>query len=313
MRRLRERGIVGMNERNFSLVQRWNPRHLYPIVDDKIRTKELCVSAGVAVPETLATVSHMGELRGLEERLASHDAFALKPARGAQGNGILVVTGRDGDDWRKPDGRAVRLDDVLYRVSEILSGLFSLAGQPDRALFEECLTVHPLLERISYGGVPDLRVIVYRGMPLMAMMRLPTRRSDGRANLHQGAIGVGVWLRDGRSRFAVSKRGYVERHPDTDESLLDLQLPDFDALLRRATRAASITGLGYVGVDMVIDAERGPVVLELNARPGLSIQLANAEGLARRVEAIDRVIAEEPDLDVAARIARARAIEEGAS
>lgn len=298
-----------MNERNFALVQRWNPRRLYPIVDDKIRTKDLCTRAGVPTPGVIATVSHMGELGALAATLDSCDAFALKPARGAQGNGILVVTGRDDRGWHTSSGRSVALEDVVFRVSEILSGLFSLAGQPDRALVEERLEVHPSLASVSEGGVPDLRLIVYRGHPLMAMLRLPTRRSDGRANLHQGAVGVGISLRNGRSRCAVIKRSYVDRHPDTGASLLEIELPDFDELLLRATRAASHCGLDYVGVDMVVDARRGPVVLELNARPGLAIQLANGEGLAGRVAAIDRIAEDDRGADISERIARSRALE----
>ena len=53
-------------------------------------------------------------------------------------------------------------------------------------------------------------------------------------------------------------------------------------------RATDATELGYVGADVVIDQRRGPVILELNARPGLGVQLANHCGLAARLEEIDR-------------------------
>ncbi|MDX5335526.1 MAG: alpha-L-glutamate ligase-like protein, partial [Marinobacter sp.] len=51
------------------------------------------------------------------------------------------------------------------------------------------------------------------------------------------------------------------------------------------------TGLGYMGVDLVVDAYKGPLLLELNARPGLAIQMANGEGLLprlRNIEALKR-------------------------
>ena len=44
--------------------------------------------------------------------------------------------------------------------------------------------------------------------------------------------------------------------------------------------------LGYLGVDLVVDAELGPMVLELNARPGLTIQLANRRGLRASMETL---------------------------
>ncbi|HSN51358.1 MAG TPA: sugar-transfer associated ATP-grasp domain-containing protein, partial [Woeseiaceae bacterium] len=48
-------------------------------------------------------------------------------------------------------------------------------------------------------------------------------------------------------------------------------------------------GLGYLGVDMVIDADRGPLMLEMNARPGLNIQIANRTGLSTRISRIDEI------------------------
>ena len=88
---LREIGILGMNRRNFDYVQCWNPRAAYPEVDDKLRTKQLAARAGVPTPELIGTVGAMHEMRELPKLLEGQDAFVVKPARGAQGNGILVV------------------------------------------------------------------------------------------------------------------------------------------------------------------------------------------------------------------------------
>jgi len=40
---------------------------------------------------------------------------------------------------------------------------------------------------------------------------------------------------------------------------------------------------------MVIDADRGPLILEMNARPGLNIQIANCTGLAKRIARIEEI------------------------
>ena len=50
---------------------------------------------------------------------------------------------------------------------------------------------------------------------------------------------------------------------------------------------ARAVGLGYIGVDIVVDVNEGPMLLEANARPGLAIQIANGRGLLPRLEAID--------------------------
>lgn len=285
---LRRQGVLGINGRNADYTLRWNPRRCYPNVDDKLRTKELCRRAGIPTPQLLAVARHHFELRKLGPELARLQDFVLKPAHGAMGNGILVVRGRDGERFLAAGGRRLLLGDLLYHAAGIISGLYALAGQPDEAMVEERLVVHPEMAAIATDGVPDIRVVVYRGVPAMAMTRLPTRRSGGRANIHQGAVAAGIDLGSGRTTHAIQQSRPIQLHPDSGEPLLDREIPGFKDLLSIAVRAADETGLGYVGADLVVDARRGPVLLEMNARPGLMVQLANRAGLLPRLRAIDR-------------------------
>ena len=193
------------------------------------------------------------------------------------------------------------MQDLLYHGASIISGLYALAGHADMAFVEERLTVHPEIEDMTFGGVPDIRIIVLKGVPLMAMTRLPTRRAGGRANLHQGAVGAGIHLATGRTTHAAIRNHPVERHPDTGVPLLDRLLPQFERALEIAVRATDTTGLGYVGADIVLDAARGPMVLELNARPGLAIQVANRAGLLPRLTRVEARV--QPGMSVADRIA----------
>jgi alpha-L-glutamate ligase-like protein len=285
--RLRERGVLGINARNALYTLRWNDRHLYPLVDDKLLTKRLCEESGIPVPKLLAVAHHHFQLRELADRLDAHESFVLKPVRGAMGNGIIVIAGREGDDFIRSDGRILSREEFRYHAAGIISGLYSLAGHADRAMVEERLEVHPDFARIATRGVPDVRVIVYRGVPVMAMTRLPTRASGGRANLHQGAVGAGIDLTTGRTTFAILRNAPVKANPDTGISVLDVPIPQWQRALEIAVRATDRTGLGYVGADVVVDETRGPVVLELNARPGLAVQLANRVGLRLRLDAVD--------------------------
>jgi alpha-L-glutamate ligase-like protein len=295
-----------MNARNASYTLRYNPRRLYPRVDDKLESKRLCQAVGVAVPRTLAVVRYQYEVGRLPEALASEVSFVVKPVHGAMGNGILVVLGRDGDAYVRSGSRRLSAAELRFHASSILSGLYALAGQPDVVMVEERLEVHPALGRIAVEGVPDVRVVVYRGVPVMAMTRLPTRASDGRANLHQGAVGAGVDLSTGRIVRAVHYDRFVEAHPDSGETIPGVVIPEFARLLALAVRAADTTGLGYVGADLVLDARQGPVVLELNARPGLAIQLANGAGLVPRLERVDAEV--EADMELEDRMALGRRI-----
>jgi alpha-L-glutamate ligase-like protein len=284
---LRRLGILGINRRNVSYTTKCNNKRHYPLVDDKLATKRLCEEAGIPVPRLLAVARHHFEMRGLLPALADRDSFVLKPARGAMGNGILVVLGRKGGRFLCAGGREYTHDEFVYHASGIISGLYSLAGHMDAAMVEERLQIHLSLVDLAPAGVPDIRVIVYRGIPVMAMMRLPTRRSGGRANLHQGAIGVGVDLVTGITHHAVVRGIPVRENPDSGEEVIARKIPGFSRALEIAVAAADETGLGYLGADVVIDVLGGPMILELNARPGLAIQLANRSGLRPRLEAVD--------------------------
>lgn len=305
-RKLEERGVLGINARNARFISGHNPRRLFPLVDDKLKSKALCIENGIPSPKLFGTVEAHGDLRRLPKLLEPFRDFVIKPVRGAMGNGVLVIVDRDGEQYVKGSGVKLVDKDVQHYVSGILSGLYSLSGTTDRAMIEYRVQLHPTFARISHGGVPDIRVIVFKGVPAMAMLRLPTRRSDGRANLHQGAIAAGIDIATGRTHNAVQSNRLVTIHPDTLENVIGVEIPAWDEILRIAAVSAKMTGLGYLGVDVVLDATEGPLLLELNARPGLAIQIANFRGLLDPLEAIERV--DTGRLDTQARIALAREI-----
>jgi alpha-L-glutamate ligase-like protein len=283
---LRRAGVLGMNRRNHDFTMQYNSRHFYPRADNKLETKRLCEAAGIPTAQVLGVARFQAQIRLLLDKLDERSDFVLKPAHGAMGNGILVIRERRDRDYLLAGGAVVGRERLAHHMSSILSGMFSLGGKPDVAFAEERLTVHPELARVVTDGVPDIRFVIFQGVPVMAMTRLPTSRSGGRANLHHGAVGAGIDLRTGRTTHAVLDGEVVTHHPDSQEPLLDLPLPDFERALTIAVEATTATQLGYVGADVVVDANHGALILELNARPGLAIQVANQTGLAPRLEEI---------------------------
>jgi alpha-L-glutamate ligase-like protein len=285
--KLRRQGIVGMNQRNADYILRYNKRSLFPLVDDKVRTKYLAIASGIAVPELYGVIEIQHDVANLPKIVGNRNDFVIKPAHGSGGNGICVITGRLNERYRQNNGDLLTEEAIEYHVSNILSGLYSLGGQPDQALIEYRVKFDPLFEAVSYRGVPDIRTIVFRGVPVASMVRLPTRMSDGKANLHQGAVGAGIDLSTGRTTYAVWQNSPVEQHPDTGATISGLEIPHWHKLLTLAAQCHDLVGLGYLGVDVVLDRELGPLVLELNARPGLSIQIANGRGLNKILHKID--------------------------
>lgn len=286
-RAMREAHVLGINRRNRDLIFRYNPRRLYPLVDDKLHTKRLAAKHGVPVPPLYAVLEIQHDVRKLRELLQDHVDFAMKPAHGAGGDGILVVTNQRNGKFRKANGQWIGYDDVAYHASNIVSGAYSLGGVRDSAMVEYRVQFSPLFEKISYEGVPDVRILVVLGYPVMAMVRLPTRQSEGRGNLHQGAIGVGIDLATGFTLEGVWGNERIDEHPDTGHPVHGLELPAWNDFLLLAARCYEMTGLGYLGVDIVLDRDKGPLLLELNARPGLNIQIASGAGLGDRCDQIE--------------------------
>ena len=284
---LKENGVLGMNERNYAVISKYNKRSLYTLVDDKVKTKKLANEVCINTPKMIGIIEHQYEVDNLLDIVKGHKTFVIKPAHGSGGKGVLVIKEHNGKEFVNASGDVLSFDDVYQHISNTLSGLFSLGGKYDVALIEETVNFSKVFKDFSYHGVPDVRVIVYKGYPAMVMMRLATKESGGRANLHQGAVGVGLDVRTGRTLNAVMHNKPIRIHPDTGADLMELKVPFWREHLLIGAMAYDMTGLGYLGADIVLDKERGPMMLEINARPGLAIQIANGSGLKGRLEEID--------------------------
>ncbi len=285
--KLRRKGIMGMNKRNHAYIGRYNARSKYPLVDDKLKTKLIAQRAGCTVPKLIGVISNQAEVKHIHEMVKDWPGFVIKPARGSGGKGILVVTSHQAGVYTKPSGSNMNKEDGERHISNALAGLFSLGGKNDVAVGENLIQFDDCFEGFSYEGVPDVRIIGFKGYPVMAMMRRSTSASDGKANLHQGAVGVGIDIATGKAVRAVQFNKPVTHHPDTHKELATLVVPHWERLLTLAASAWEMTGLGYLGTDMVLDKEEGPMVFELNARPGLAIQIANGAGLLPRLPHIE--------------------------
>jgi alpha-L-glutamate ligase-like protein len=277
------RAVLGMNARN-DHIDRVNHAHSVSLVNDKLATKLVLAAAGLPVPPTVAVIDSHRDLAGLTVE-ALPDRWALKPNHGRGGCGILLAGGWDERGWRSLSGRLLTVRDVVHHTRLVLQGEYSPAGRRgDSALIEPLLTTSGELARVAPCGMPDVRVICQDGTPIAAMLRLPTKASGGRANLHQGGIGAAVDLDTGRVTAARWRRRSCETHPDSGLSLVGLRVPAWPEVLEAAAACADATGLRYLGADVVFDRTHGHLVLEVNARPGLEIQNVQRRGLAPQLQ-----------------------------
>ncbi|MEO8581605.1 MAG: sugar-transfer associated ATP-grasp domain-containing protein [Patescibacteria group bacterium] len=280
--------ILGMNARA-QLYTSLNSAHAKKFGFSKLKAKNFLRKHGIGVPELYAVISSREELRKFDWKKIE-GAFAIKPINGSAGKGILVIKDRNKRKrkWIDIEGNEYSESDLNFHTSDILEGQYTTWGNQYAALIEERVPVHPDLEPHIEVGTPDVRIILFNKIPVMAMIRLPTKESQGRANLDQGAIAIGIDLGTGKSVYGVSgKKEIIQTIPKSGHSVAGIEVPYWKQCLKTAVRVANATGYVFMGVDLFVHPEKGPMVAEVNGFPGLSIQLANRAGLRRRLQRIE--------------------------
>lgn len=292
--------ILGMNARNYEYLSRYNPAKAKRVANSKLLTKSRLGKHKLPVPRLYRVFRKEEDVERYDfSRLP--DSFVVKPNRGLGGEGIIVVEsgGTYAGEWVTAQGETITAADIQLHIKDVMEGRFSLNDLPDYAFVEERIRIHPVFERYAYHGTPDMRVIVFNRVPVMAMLRIPTKESGGRANLFQGAVGAGIDLATGITTHAICYGKEVVFMPGTRRRIRGIQIPEWDEVLELAVRCQEVTGLGFLGADIVLQPslkhppdDRGggktfPKVLELNAQPGLKIQLCNKAGLKRRLERVE--------------------------
>lgn len=285
------RHLLGKNARN-QVYLRLNKKRGRKIADSKLLTKKFLKRHNLPHPELYAVFKTPDELYSFQwENLLGN--FVVKPSRGMGGEGILVIKKRGewAGEWYLMGDIKIDIAQIRLHVLDIFAGRFSLHNLPDEAFVEERIKIHPIFRKYTYRGTPDIRVIVFNKVPVMAMLRLPTAESQGRANLHQGAIGVGIDLATGITTYGYYHGKQIKLIPGTKRKINGLKLPFWEETLVLAVKVQEILPqLGFLGVDIVLDKERGPMVLELNSRSGLGIQNANLAPLRKRLERIEGLV-----------------------
>lgn len=282
--------ILGLNARGTLYTYRYNSKKGRKIAASKLLTSKVLEKEGIPTPEIYAKFKEPQDVLDFDwESLPS--SFVVKPNKGLGGEGIIVIKKRskDKEAWITTQRERITVDDIKLHIHDVLEGAFSLGNTPDFVLIQEYVGRHKAFKKYAYRGTPDIRIIVFNKVPVISMLRLPTKESGGRANLHQGAIGVGVDIATGITTKAIWHKEPIKRKPGTKRKLHGIKIPEWNKMLEIAVKASEVANLGYCGVDIVLHPKKGPMILELNSQPGLSIQLANMVALKRRLERVDEL------------------------
>ncbi len=290
-------GILGMNARNLLYIRPFNKKKAIRLADDKLKTKHFLSARGIPVPRLYSVIHSFEELERFNFS-SLPKSFVLKPNLGFGGEGIIPIIDTRGESFVKASGDLLSRAEMKESINDILEGRFSISELQDNAFFEQLIICDDRLAKFCYKGLPDIRVVVHNLIPVMAMLRLPTKESDGKANLHQGAVGVGIDIAKGTCTHIVYKNRIVDEVPGGLGSIRGFTIPYWDEILLIAARIQLATNLGYCAVDLSIDRNAGPMLLEINARAGLSVQIANLAPLRRRLERIQGVKVTTPEKGV---------------
>lgn len=299
--------FLGLNSRNHLYTSKYNTSAGKKIANNKLLTKETLHKSNVRVPKTYVRIATLEQLENFDFLTLPPD-FVLKPNNGLGGEGIVVIErqGEFAGEWIDSQGDTFATADIRLHIADILSGRYSMDDQPDIAYIEERVRVHPVFEKYSYHGTPDIRVIVFNEIPIMSYVRLPTEESGGRANLFQGAAAAGIDIATGITTYGVHHGRPIDVFPGTRRKLAGIHIPQWEEILETAIAASKAIGLGYMASDIVLQTisdkskvesqklkvsteeqtQAVPMILEVNAQPGLKIQIANRAGLWERLNRV---------------------------
>ena len=298
--------ILGLNARNVLFLSKYNKPSGKRIADHKLLTKNALRRAKLPIPKLYRVFRKFEEIDKFNFIKKLPESFVIKPDNSLGGEGIVVVEkrGKYAGEWITTTGETKNIGDFKLLIREILEGRFSMQNKPDIAFCEERVRIHPSFKHICWGGTPDIGVLVFNMIPVMAFLRLPTKESGGRANMFQGAVACGIDIATGITSNAI-KGIYCKKirfFPDTRRKLTGIKIPEWYEVMKLAVNCQmAIPKLGFMRADIVLQPsikKQGKTflkVLEVNAQPGLKIQLANRAGLKRRLERVEGLKVKSPE------------------
>ncbi|MFA6427041.1 MAG: tyrosine/phenylalanine carboxypeptidase domain-containing protein [Candidatus Magasanikbacteria bacterium] len=288
-------GILGMNARNLQYVGRYNTDESKRFADDKMFTKNYLMVRGFGVAKVYAVLKRHNDLKTLNPK-SLPEKFVIKPNRGYGGEGIIVISQHKGNDFFGVDGAQYTWTELYHHMVSIIDGKYAISGLFDQVIIEELLVPHEYFKSFIESGLPDIRIIVFNFVPIIAMLRLPTIESHGKANLHLGAIGAGIDIVTGKATYAVYHNRFIQKLPN-GKKVREIEMPEWDTILLAAARAQQASQIKFLAVDLSLTTN-GIKVLELNARAGLGIQIANQIPLKHRLKKIEDLKIPNPEKGV---------------
>ncbi len=257
------------------------------ITEDKWIAYNLLEKFDIPIPKSVAVIEpgirqfpNIPNLRNpgdLKEFLESSNLYPIygKPIRGIGSFGSFIITGTDGSKIK-----LAQEEDISFEL------FFEKIIGSRSYLLQEQLQNHALIKGFSkyLATVRTLNMVRENDiLTPFTLIKIPSPTSIADNYWRSGNMMADIDPATGITRRAVTGKGIdlkeIEEHPETKARLVDLQLPDWQKLLKLNEKCAAIFApVGYQSLDIAL-TNSGPVVVEVNLGGGFDLpQLASGSG-----------------------------------
>src|SRR5581483_2785849 len=105
-----------------------------------LATKKLFLQNGIQTTAILHSFTNRNMVRQFDFASLPKTGFAIKPARGYEGKGILVFKNWQGEEGETTTGKILNVKQITSHLFDIFEGIYSLQSIPDQAYIEERVT-----------------------------------------------------------------------------------------------------------------------------------------------------------------------------
>lgn len=309
-------GILWNNARNLLYIRKFNDKKAIRLANNKLETKRFLWERWIPFAKTYAVIKNRKELAKFNFLNLQKKEFVIKPNHWSKGKWIYICKTLEEkpeikkrtwlqtlfkksfwednyyiSTWKKAVGET----EFKRYLTDIISGKHSMTTWDDRIIVEEILRPWEAFKDFCEFGLADIRVIVFNLVPVAAMIRIPTDKSGGKANLAAGWIWLGIEVWTGKITSMLFKwKIYTKKFPEKFKHFQYKEIPFRNDILFLSSKIQYFVNLWYLALDRVITND-WPKLLEINARAWLEVQKITWTKLKKTLEKLDDMKVTDPE------------------
>ena len=278
--------ILWMNKRYLKYIKAFNPKKDMKLADSKLKTKKLLQDLDIPSPKLIDVIKNRKQLQNYDFSKFEWEEFVVKPNKWSKWKWILICK-MINKNIVKISWQLIDIDTFKKQIADILDGRYSMTMWADIAFIEEKIIPWDDFSIFCEYGLADIRLITMQLVPVMAMLRYPTKESDGKANIAAGWVWFWIDIASGKiTSMYHNRKIYIKEFPEDYKQFQWKQISYWDDILLYSSQIQYFTNIWYLWLDWTI-AQPWPNLIEINAMAGMEIQLVNGEWLENRLKKVE--------------------------